>query len=177
MRMPQAAIQTTFTIARSVSTTERIPLSELRTQEMTEVLAIWHAHRRDREMPSRDDIVPRAMGRYLRNVTLVRLLELEQDYEFRVVGDAHVEAYGRRIQGRRVNELILETPAFAKLIKASFDLAVMSRAPIAYRVVFAQDDDDARFSRLETLYAPLANASGYVDYILNACVYDMHEGA
>jgi hypothetical protein len=124
-------------------------------------------------MPSRNDLVPRAIGRYLRTVNLIRVLQLERDYEFRVVGDAHVEAYGRRIQGRLLSEIAPEAPAFANLLRRSLDLAVMTRIPIAFRVVFAQAHDDARFSRLETLYAPMANANGPVDYILNACVYDM----
>jgi hypothetical protein len=175
--MSQDAIQTTSTITRPKSTIEKIPLSDLRTHEMIEVLAIWHAHRHGREMPSRNDLVPRAIGRYLRNVSLLRVLQLERDYEFRIVGDAHIEAYGARNQGKRVSELMLDAPAFAELLKASLDLVVRKRAPIAYRGVFAREDDKTRFSQLETLYAPMASTDGSVDYILNACVYDMRSGA
>lgn len=175
--MLHAAIQTPFTIARSVVKTEGIPLSDLRTHEMTEVLAIWRAHRNGREMPARNDLVPRTMGRYLRNISLIRVLQLEQDYEFRIVGDAHVEAYDMRNYGRRVSKLVLEAPEFANSLKTTLDLAVKERTPFAYRVVFDKDNNNPCFSRLETLYAPMANTNGPVDYILNACAYDMRSDA
>src|ERR1700709_1181084 len=62
--------------------------------EIRWVFAIWNEQRGIRSMPSREDMSPRRLGRLLQNVSLVRVLAESHDYEFRIVGDVHVQVYG-----------------------------------------------------------------------------------
>ena len=48
---------------------------------------------------ARDELVPRDMAAFLRNIALVRLLVGGRDYEYRIAGDAHVTPMVRLSRG------------------------------------------------------------------------------
>jgi hypothetical protein len=153
------------------SSVVRIALADLRSEELVEIVAIWNRRRGDRLMPARDDLLPRAVGRLLRNVSLLKVVPESGDYEFRVVGDVHVQAYGSSHQGARLSDVISEAPVYGSILKATLDSVVKKRRPIAYRGAVGQDVGDAQFVWLETVFLPLGVDGDTVDHVINASVY------
>jgi hypothetical protein len=159
------------------TTITEIALGELEAPEVCAVLAIWNVQRGAKLMPTREEIFPRALGRLARNVSLIKVLTETDDYEFRIIGDAHVQAYGQNPQGMLVSEVIGNIPKYGQLLKGSYDLLCAKRAPVGFRGVIGRDVTRARFDWLETLYMPLGTAEGCVEYIMNAAVYTPRGGA
>jgi hypothetical protein len=148
-----------------------ISLAEIDSPELRDILAIWNERRQNRSMPTRENIVPRALGHLVRNVSLVGVISGEEDYEFRVVGGVHVQAYGVNQQGKRLSDVLIEAPGFGGRLKASLDTVVETRAPLAYRGKIGRDVGNARFVWLETAFLPLGTSDAVVDHILIATVY------
>src|SRR5580692_3405383 len=58
-----------------------------------------------RKFPSRNDLSPRDIAGLLRNTVLLRVIDDGVDYDYRIVGDAHVIAHGYSMQGRRLSRI------------------------------------------------------------------------
>lgn len=144
--------------------------------QLHEIYAIWNEQRGTRAMPERNDMLPRPLGRLLRYISLVKFLSETGDYEFRIIGDEHVQAYGLNAQGTKFSTLIGQTPEFGAILKYTYDLVRKRRTPTGFRGLMGRDLTHARFDWLETLYLPLAPEDGDVDYILNASVYRPRDG-
>ncbi|MEJ1970805.1 MAG: PAS domain-containing protein [Rhizomicrobium sp.] len=161
---------------------EKTPIAEIRPGELESpdlraIYAIWCENRGGRSMPQREEVMPRPLGRLVRNVSLVKVLADAADYEFRVIGDVHVQAYGANAQGLKFSDLIASNPDFGNVLKASYDLVCARRAPVAFRGFMGREMTQARFDWLETIYMPLRDAEGGVAYVMNASVYVPRNGA
>jgi hypothetical protein len=175
--MASATYEGSIAAAPQKSSVEKIAPNDVSSREMQGVLSIWTERRAGRLMPARDDVLPRAMSRYLPNISLVKVLASELDYEFRIVGNVHAQAYGTRDQGIRMSDVIARDAGFGHALKASFDAVVRKRAPVAYRGPVGLDVGPARFVWLETLFLPLGNTDETVDHLLNAGTYMPLNGA
>jgi len=122
-------------------------------------------------MPPRERLSLRELGSALKHISLARVLVEGADYEFRIIGDAHVQAYGTSYQNRRVSDVIAAAPKFGRQIKTCYDLVRMTRRGHAFRSEIGWDAPDTRFVLFETCYLPLGAEAGSVDHILNAAVY------
>ncbi|MEJ0025269.1 MAG: PAS domain-containing protein [Rhizomicrobium sp.] len=166
-----------FSVTGQATVVEIAP-RDVESQDIRDVLAVWNARRGAHAMPTREDVLPRPLGRLLRNVSLVKVIDGGADYEFRVVGDVHVQAYGVNSQGTRISELIASPTwsQFGDVLKRSYDLVRLRRAPVGFRGSIRREVAQARFDWAETLYMPLRNAADEVEYILNASVYRPRDG-
>lgn len=122
-------------------------------------------------MPSRCGFAPRAIGHLLAYVSLVRVLPEHDDYEFRIIGNAHVQAYGTYDQGKCLSDVAKKAPGYGRALKESLDAVVKSRKPIAYSGVVGCDVGEARFVAFESLFLPLGEYENAVDHIVTAAVY------
>lgn len=156
------------------SSVAAIAPAELEAPDLLDILAIWNEKRAGRLLPARGDVLPGPMGRRLRNVSLLSVLD--GDYEFRIIGDTHVQAYGARHQGKRLSEVIAMAPGFGDALKKSVDIVVRKRIPIAYRGAIGRDVGEARFVWLETLFLPLGSTDEAVDHVMTASVYVPRDG-
>lgn len=145
---------------------ETIDVQDVEAGALQAVVAAWQKWRGRHAMPSREKIAMRDLGVATRHISLVRVVDDGDDYEFRIIGDAHVQAYGTSFQNRLLSELAAEAPRFAKQLKASFDLVRITRKPCAFRGSLGSA---AKFSWFETCYLPFGGSD--VDYIVNAAVY------
>ena len=145
--------------------------AELNSSDLRNIYSIWDEKRQSRTMPARNDLLPRALGRCLRNVSLIGIPPGDRDYEFRVIGDVHVQAYGKRM-----SDLIAVAPGFGRVMKATLDTVFNTRAPLAFRGMIGRDAGDARFVWLETIYLPLGAVNDAVDHIIVATVYAPRNG-
>lgn len=148
---------------------------QLESAEVRAVFAVWEQRRNGRPMPSRDEVLPRPLGKLLRNISLMRFIPETDDYEMRFIGDAHVQAYGPNSPGQKISDTKAASPQFVAALKYSFDLARTRRAPVGYRGIMGRDLSHARFDWFETLYMPLGTGDE-TQFILNASVYQPRGG-
>ena len=74
------------------------------------------------------------MAPFMRHISLIRWIAEENDYETRFIGDAHVQAYGETSPaGHRMSTMIAERPEFGNMLRSSYDMARMRRAPLIIR--------------------------------------------
>jgi hypothetical protein len=156
---------------REKSSAEIIALGDIESPVVHAVVAAWRKWRGLHAMPSRDRLVMRDLGPAAAHISLARVTEDEQDYEFRIIGDAHVQAYGTSYQHMHVSDVVRVSPRFGKQLKASYDFVRTSRRPLAVRGLVGRDAPDAGFAWFETCYLPFGHSSDTVDHIVNAAVY------
>ncbi len=153
------------------SSIDSISLSDLEDHDVLAVVRAWQKWRGFHQLPLREALQPSDLGRFAVNVSLVRVLGDGEDYEFRIIGDAHVQAFGANFTGMRVSHVIAEEPKFGRLLKASYDMVHATGRPYAFRGVVGYDASYARFSRFETCYLPFGAGAYAVDHIMNAASY------
>jgi len=146
-----------------------LTLDMLESAVLLQVAGYWQRLRGERRFPSRADITPRGLAKMLRHVMLLRVQG--DDYEFRIVGDMQVQAYGESYQGMRLSELALTHAKFAEGLKIFYDGARMGRSAFGYRGWIGRDMPDTHFSYHEVAFFPLGPDDETVDHILVAGVY------
>ena len=145
---------------------ETIGMQDIESTPLLTVVAAWRKWRGLHAMPRREQIALRDLGMATRHISLVRVIDDGEDYEFRIIGDAHVQAYGTSFQNKQVSDVIDAEPRFGKQLKASYDLVRITKRPYALRGTLGSL---AQFSWFETCYLPFGTDD--VDHIVNAAVY------
>jgi hypothetical protein len=153
-----------------------IAFEQIESQRVRAVYAAWQRWRGSRAMPTRNEILLKDLGNAAANISLVHALPQENDYEFRVIGDAHIQAYGLNFQGKRMRDALALSPRHGKILKASYDMVCAMRRPYAFRGIVGRDAPNARFTRFETCYLPLGPSPDDVDYVINAAFYTPRGG-
>ncbi len=128
----------------------------------------WTALRGARPFPSRKEIVPAKMAKLLRNVVLVRVIDGGADYEYRVVGDAHVQAQGHNFRHMRLKEIEARRVDFTT--RATYEHVRITGLPLAVRGWIGRHVPQSRFSYHETAFLPLGE-NGVVDHLLIVSTY------
>ena len=146
-----------------------ISLADVESGEVRRVIKAWRHWCGFSSLPARDKLAPRDLGPALANVSVARVHG--DDYVFAVIGEVHVQAYGRNFQGRLLSEVLAAAPRFGRQLKASYDFVRTTRRPLGFRGMIGHDVPDTRFSWFETVYLPFGTPAGGVDHILNAAVY------
>lgn len=163
------AIQPGTTIVEIVS------LDDIRSDRVLMVVEAWRRWRGANIMPPPGKISPRDLGRALANISIARSLPESDDYEFTIIGDAHVQAYGVNHKGWRLTEVAALSPEFGRQLKATYDRVRDTRQPYALRGAIGMDVTDCRFEWFETVYLPFGSDSRGVESIMNAAVYDRRQ--
>jgi hypothetical protein len=127
-------------------------------------------------MPSRADMSPRAMSGLLRNTVLVRVIGAGDEFEFRIVGDAIVQAQGASLQGMTMAEIDLVLPGYGALLHDTYANTYRERAPFAYRGWYVREADGHSMFH-ESLVMPLGDDGQTVDHIMVVGVYALQPGA
>jgi len=154
-----------------------IAFADIESERVRTVYEAWDRWRGIRTMPTREEIVMRDLGNAAANISLVHVLPQGNDYEFRVIGAAHAQAYDLNFQGRRMSDALGFSPRFGKILKSSYDMVCAMRRPYAFRGVIGRDAPSARFVRFETCYLPLGPSPDKVDYVMNAAFYTPRGGS
>jgi len=155
------------------SSIEPIDLADVVSGEVQTIVRAWRKWRGFRALPAREDASLHDLGRTLANISLLEVLDGGQDYAFRVIGDAHRQAYQSDYTGRHMRDVIAVAPRFGRLLKASCDLVRTTARAYAFRGFVGRDAPDAEFSRFETCYLPLGPSRADVTHIMNAAAYTM----
>ncbi len=129
--------------------------------DIQEVLAYWMEKRGGRPMPSRDDIDPLELRRYLPYITLVDVVGDARRFVYRLVGTMEVELRGRDPTGASVVEAYFGRSVDDVLRK--YETVCLSRAPF-YEIDDFQVVD--RYVNEENLFLPLSDDGAEVNKIL-----------
>ncbi|MGN6150286.1 MAG: PAS domain-containing protein [Rhizomicrobium sp.] len=152
-----------------------IVLPEIENPLVQKALSIWENARGARTMPSRADMSPRLMAGLLRNTVLVRVIGAGEEFEFRIVGDAIVQAQGASLQGMTMAQIDLVLPGYGTLLHNVYANAWRKRIPGAYRGWYVREAD-GRSMFHESLVMPLGDDGETVDHVLVVGVYAMQPG-
>jgi hypothetical protein len=148
----------------------RIPFEDVESVAVREAIGYWQGLCRGRRFPSRVDIRPREIRGLLRNTCLIRVLDGGSDYEYRVIGDAHVIAYGFSMQGKQLSEIDAHAPGHGQVLKRLYDRVVRKGEPYALRGWIERAGVQRKYIYSESLFAPLGDAE-VVSHIFNVSVY------
>jgi hypothetical protein len=166
---PEPILEKFPVTAPEKTSVEAISLADVESPEVATVVAAWNKWRGLHAMPPRERLSPGDLGRAAKHISLARVVGEGDDYEFRIIGDAHVQAYGTSYQNKSLRDVIAASPRFGKQLKASYDLVRTTGRAYAFRGLIGRDAPDAAFAWFETCYLPLGEDG--VDHILNAAVY------
>jgi len=150
-----------------------LALNEVESMPLRRIAEHWYALRGARKFPARADFAPKNLRSLLSHITLLRVVDNGADYEFRVLGDVQVRAYGENFRGMKLSEVGEKHPRFAEALKLLYDGVRMSGAALGYRGWIGRDMPDTKYSYHELTLFPLGPADDRVDHILIAGVYVM----
>jgi hypothetical protein len=137
-------------------------------------VSYWRRLSAGRKYADRCDISPKDIRGLLRHVVLLRVIDSGRDYEYRIVGDAHVIAHGFCMQGKNLSEVENHAPGYAGILKGLYDYPVRRRTPLALRGWLALGEEGAEFLYSESVFLPLGPNDETVDHVLNFSVYVLH---
>lgn len=154
----------------AVSAVDAIAPADAESAAVRHVVQVWRKWCGFSPIPAVAKLCPRDLGRALPNISVARAIP-GGDYKFVIIGDEHVQAYGRSYQNRNLSEVIAAAPRFGRQLKASYDFVRTTGRSLGFRGVIGHEISDVRFEWFETVYLPLGSPTAGVDHILNAAVY------
>jgi len=149
-----------------------LPLDKIESPIVRQGLDYWHRLRGGRPYPARQDLSPRDLTGILRHVVLLRLIDGGADYEYRIVGDAHVVSHGFGMQGLRVSDVDSVSPGYGLVLKSLYDRAVRRRDAYAFRGWLERGQEKLKYIYSESVFMPLGPDAQTIDHVLNFSVYD-----
>jgi hypothetical protein len=152
-----------------------IALPNIENPLVQKALGIWENARGARSMPARADMSPRVMSGLLRNTVLIRVIGAGDEFEFRIVGDAIVQAQGASLQGMTMAQIDLVLPGYGSTLHNAYRHAYRKRRAAAYSGWYMREAD-GRSMFHESLVMPLGDDGETVDHILVVGVYAMQPG-
>jgi len=144
---------------------------ELENPVLRDGVAYWHGLKAGRKLPAPSDLSPREMASLLRHIVLLRVLDGGRDYEYRIAGDAHVEAYGHHLRGTRISECTEPSPDLGKAMHGLYEHVRTTAQPFALRGSVGRNNRDFRFVYFESALLPLGEDGETVDHILIVSIY------
>jgi len=149
-----------------------LPLDKIESPIVRQGLDYWHSLRGGRPYPARTELAPRDLTTLLRHVVLLRLVDGGADYEYRIVGDAHVVSHGFTMQGLRVSDVDSYSPGYGPVLKSLYDRAVRRRDAYAFRGWLERGRENMKYIYSESVFMPLGPDAQTIDHVLNFSVYD-----
>ena len=131
----------------------------------------WRMLRAARKLPARRDLSPKEMRAILRHVLLLKVIDGGKDYEYRITGDAHVEAYGLNFNNMRLTMIEAASPDFGKMMRGLYEHVRVTADPFAVRGWIGREFGDARFVYFESVFLPFGDDGETVDHIACVSVY------
>ena len=157
--------------APEVSSVHVLSLDELENAAVRTGVSYWRALRADRNIPPRSLLSPRDIAGILKNIVLVRVVDGGKDYEFRIVGDAHVQGYGLDFNRMRSSDIERIAPEHGAMMRALYEHVRNTGLPLAFRGWVGRDVRDSLFVYHESAFLPLGEDGATVDHILVVSIY------
>ena len=148
-----------------------IPLDDVESDVVRQGVALWRRLCDGRPFPARVDITARGLGGILRNTVLLRVIDGGADYEYRIVGDAFLQAHHFFPQGRNWSEVQAVAPDYAAAVKPAYDETVATLKPHARCGWTVRSERNPEPVYTEAVYLPLGPDEHTVDHILALAAY------
>lgn len=176
-KLPVSNSPSVITVSRSVpeSASGVLPLDQLESPIVRQGLEYWRKLRGERPYPSRTEMLPRDLAPLLRHVVLLRVVDGGADYEYRIVGDAHVISHGFSMHGLRVSDVDKFSPGYGPVLKSLYDHAVRRRDAYAFRGWLERGEKQKQYIYSESIFMPLGPDTSTIDHVLNFSVYTPHD--
>jgi hypothetical protein len=154
----------------------QVALSEVQNPALRKGLDLWTVQKGTRRMPSREEMTPRDMSEFLRNVVLVKVLDHGKEFEFRIVGDAIVVVQGVSFRGKTTREVEVAIPGYGDALREAYSLLCQRAEPIAFRGTSETGPRGKPFV-FETLLLPLGANDATVDHLIVIAFYSFDPGS
>lgn len=154
-----------------VTATRVLPLAAAGHPVIAKGIAYWDSLRGDRRFPTRAELSPRAMASFLKNVAIIDVVESGQDYCYRLIGDAHIEARGRNFTGETLRSIEERLPNYARRTRKLFDNIRDTGEACIVRGSMDPRASDWNFNYRECAFLPLGENDNFVDGLLAIGVY------
>ncbi len=145
-----------------------IPLERISSAQLRAAIDIWQTQAKDRAYPARSEVPPRLLAPFLRNVCLLRLCGDDGEFEYRVTGDATVEAWGRSFTGLGTAALNAIQEGVGDSVRAACQIVLERRAPVTIRGPLSQRHT---YIVEESVYLPLGPDAATIDSILSVSCF------
>lgn len=119
--------------------------------------------------------MPREIARILRHVVLIRVIDDGADFEYRIVGDAHIQAHGTNFAGMRLTQFEAD-PTYDPNTRATYQFVRTTGEPLAVRGWVGRDAPASPYCYYETVFLPLGSGS-VVDHLLVVSSYAPRNGS
>lgn len=147
----------------------RVANEDIQSAVVREAIDVWSAKKGARRYPSRDALTPRDMMRFLRHVTLYRLKDGGTDFEYRVMGDAVVQAWGRSFVGCDSAKLNRIRAGMGDVIQRICASIARRGEPLVVRGVLSKGEYE--HIDQETVFLPLGPDDTTIDHVLSVSWY------
>jgi hypothetical protein len=164
-------------IAPDTSSTTVVSLDDLDDPLVRTGANYWRALKAGQKLPARSQLSPRDISGILRHIVLLKVVDGGRDYEYRIAGDAHVEAYGLPFKGLRISQVIAASPEFGRMLYGVYEHVRVTAEPFAVRGWVGREISESRFVYYESVFLPLAEDGESVDHVLIFSVYVPRLGA
>ncbi|HEX4534285.1 MAG TPA: PAS domain-containing protein, partial [Rhizomicrobium sp.] len=125
----------------------------------------WQSVRAGRAMPSRADMSPRVMKKFLSFVALAEIVDGGRDLRFRVVGDGIATKQKLPLIGKTLTEVDQMVPGFGTFLRNLYQRTVEQREALAYRGTYVRTADRHPFT-YEAVILPLGDDGEAPDHVL-----------
>ncbi|MDE2350603.1 MAG: PAS domain-containing protein, partial [Alphaproteobacteria bacterium] len=139
---------------------------QIKGAQLQDLLDLWTAKKGTRRFPAREDITPRDVKSFLRNVTLFRVKDDGLDFEYRVMGDAVVQAWGQSFVGMDAAKMNAIRKGMGEVIRRICASVAARGEPLVVRGELSRSE--LEHVGQESLFLPLGPDDATVDYILGA---------
>ena len=157
--------------APDASSTHVIALDAIENDVVRTGVNYWRMLRGERKLPARSHISPREMRGILRNIVLLKVIDGGKDYEYRITGDAQVQAYGFAFRDMRISHITAAAPDLGKMMHGLYEHVRTTAEPFAVRGWVGREVRDARFVYYESAFLPLGDDGETVDHIVVVSIY------
>jgi hypothetical protein len=171
------SIASLATYSDVVSVRTVIGLDEAEAPVVRSISDTWKKVARGRPYPRWADFDTSAFGKALNNLLVLRVIGDCDDYEFRIVGTAHIRALGLVSAHEKLSHLDAIVPGLAATLKPLYDRAVRSRKPYALRSELRKSEEATPFFCSESAFLPLGPSAATVDHVMVVSLYRKLPGA
>lgn len=128
-----------------------LPLDQVTSLPLLQVIAVWQKARGSRAMPRRADILPEELGAALGWVNLIDVRDTPPRFRFRLVGSLVSEVQGRDYTNRMVDAI--DPPDYRAMVVGTYEEAVAAAAPIAHRISWASPVGDLSYVKVSVPFS------------------------
>ncbi len=139
---------------------ESFSIDDLPSDILKDIYQYWLVMKGDRDMPSREDLHPSDIVSLLPYVSLIDVEHDTQRYKMRLVGTETVNALGKDITGKYLDEL----PEIERHLKGRYEWILKNKRP--YIITDKLRWSSKSFLRFCSLGLPLSNDDQNVDIIM-----------